>query len=276
MGLKEVLVPMQRLMACGAIIALIAVCVSVSADTVQVSAGTEFGITIDATDPVVRVGSSAAVRGRIVLQPSDSVEAPLTNFVIDDAVKLMTDIRMPQYALDTTALDDGVHEVRIDYTDGQVLLASTGAIPLHIYNTTHQAVFRQIGLGSPNFFKVQRKVLLHEIVWFNEREADLEKHGFISNRRVYITLTDLMRHIGGGIIWGPSENYIEVHRNDMVVRVIPGSSRIYVDGRRQSLGRSAIRMENRTYVPLRRMCQLFGIGVDWNRIENRALVSFAQ
>jgi len=34
-------------------------------------------------------------------------------------------------------------------------------------------------------------------------------------------------------------------------------------------------MENRTYVPLRPMCELFGIGVDWNHINNRAFVNFA-
>jgi len=61
----------------------------------------------------------------------------------------------------------------------------------------------------------------------------------------------------------------------MVVRVIPGSSRIYVDGNKQNLGRPAVRKENRTYVPVRPMCELFGVHVDWSDLQNRALVNFS-
>ncbi len=266
---------MQRVMLGTTIIALIAICVAAGANTTTISAGSQLGITINAAAPVVPLGSSVAVRGQITLRPSGPMPQGIKSFVVDGATKLMTDISMPEYALDTGDMDDGVHELRIDCTDGQVLLASTGTLPLHIYNTSHQALFQQAPRPDPNFFKLRRKIILREIVWFNGREADLEKHGFVRSGRVYITLTDLMRHIGGGIIWGPSRNYIEVHRNSMVVRVIPGSARIYVDGNRQSLGRRAIRMQNRTYVPLRPMCELFGIGVDWNRIDKRALVNFA-
>ncbi len=275
MSREEVLGLMGRLMLYAAIIALIALSVVAGANTVTVSAGSQWGITIDSPYPVVKMGSFAAARGELVLRPSAEMPEGICSVVIDGQTKFMSDLSMPEYILDTTKLEEGKHQLRIDCTDGQMLLASTGTIPLHIYNTTNQSLFKQSRTTGPAFFKVQRKIILREIVWFNAREADLEKHGFLRRGRVYITLTDLMRHIGGGIVWGPSRNYIEVHRNNMVVRIIPGSSRIYVDGNKQSLGRPAIRKESRTYVPVRPMCDLFGVHVDWNDLQNRALVSFS-
>jgi len=266
---------MPRLVFCATTIALVCLSTAAIAGTVTLSAGSELGVRINSTDPVVALGDSAAVRGEIMLSTSAPMPDGIKAVVVDGAVKHMTDASLPEYTLDTSRLSDGVHEVRIDAAKGDLLIASTGAVALHVYNASHDALFRQAPTVTPSFFKLQRKVLLREIAWFNNREGDLEKHGFIRNGRVYITLTDLMRHIGGGIIWGPKSSYIEVHRNNMVVRVIPGSSRIYVDGNARSLGRSAIRMENRTYVPLRPMCELFGIGVDWNHINNRAFVNFA-
>ncbi len=266
---------MPRLVISATIIALVCLSAVAFANTVTLSAGSQLGVTVSAVDPVVPFGESAAVRGTVTLTPSAPMPYGMKAVIVDGAVKMMTDAALPEYVLDTSTLADGIHEVRIDAADGDLLIASTGSVALHVYNSCHDVLFKQVATPTPSFFKLQRKVLLREIAWFNGREGDLEKHGFIRNGRVYITLTDLMRHIGGGIIWGPKSNYIEVHRNNMVVRVIPGSARIYVDGNARSLGHRAIRMQNRTYVPLRPMCELFGIGVDWNDINNRAYVNFA-
>ncbi|MFP3904541.1 MAG: stalk domain-containing protein [Armatimonadota bacterium] len=258
------------------IIALTALTVVVCANTVTVSAGSQLGITIDSSEPVVKLTDSAAVRGDILMQPSKALPGGEVSFSIDGSLRHISDLRMPDYALNTRSLADGIHEVRLDWTEGGRLLASTGSIPLHVYNSTSQALFSQArGPAAPDFFKLKRKVMKREIVWFNGREADLEKHGFIRNKRVYITLTDLIRHIGGGIIWGPSQDYIEVHRNNMVVRVFPHSSRILVDGNPRHLDRATTRKQNRLYVPVRPMCELFGVGVDWEKDINRALVNFS-
>lgn len=225
----------------------------------------------------MELSESAAVRGDIVMSPAERIDRGQVSFSVDGNLRHISDLRTPDYALNTRSLEDGVHEVRMDVTDGGTLLASTGSIPLHIYNTTSQALFEQAREDqAPDFFKVKREVVKREIIWFNDREADLEKHGFIRKGRVYITLTDLIRHIGGGIIWGPGPDYIEVHRNDMVVRVYPHSKKILVDGSVQHLGRTTLRKQNRTYVPVRPMCQLFGISIDWQKNINRARVNFAQ
>lgn len=267
---------MTRLATSVCIIALIALSVAAGANTVTVSAGSDLGITINSPEPVVQLSKSAAVRGDIVMSPEGRINRGQVSFCVDGNLRHISDLKMPDYALNTRLLKDGIHEVRMDVSDGGTLVASTGAIALHIYNSTSQALFEQArNAPAPDFFKLKRKVMKREIVWFNGLEADLEKHGFVRNGRVYITLTDLIRHIGGGIIWGPGPNYIEVHRNDMVVRIFPHSSRILVDGNVQYLDRTTLRKQNRTYVPIRPMCELFGIGVDWEDSLNRALVNFA-
>jgi len=103
--------------------------------------------------------------------------------------------------------------------------------------------------GTPEEPRVVR-----EIVYFNNREGDWEKHASIRKGRVYITLTDLIRHIGGSIIWGSSHDQIEVYRNDIVVKVFPNSSRACVNGSEMALGARTVRRQNRTYVPVRLLC----------------------
>jgi hypothetical protein len=266
---------MQKVMLSTAIIALIAVTVGAAANTTTVSVGSELGVVINATAPIVPMGSSAAVQGRICLEPAGPAPRAMTSFVLDDGVKLMTDTARPQFNLDTAELADGLHYVRLDYSDGPILLASTGSIPLYVYNNSQQAMMAQAAGSSPDFIKTQRKIIRREMVWFDGREGDLEKHGFIRGGRVYITLTDLVRHIGGSIVWGPHHRYIEVHRSNMVVRVVPDSATIYVDGRKQRVDRPALRIGDRTYVAVRPMCELFEIGVDWNYRTNRAMVGLA-
>ena len=170
---------MPRLVYYATIIALVCLSATAMANTVTLSAGSELGVTINAAEPIVPLGASAAVRGEVTVKPSGPMPDGMKAIIVDGAVKMMTDSDLPEYALDTGELADGVHEVRIDAADGDVLVASTGAVPLHVYNASHQALFKQAATASPNFFKLQRKVLLREIVWFNNREADLEKHGFI-------------------------------------------------------------------------------------------------
>ncbi len=133
----------------------------------------------------------------------------------------------------------------------------------------------QAGSG-PAFVKVQRKIIARQIVWFNGREGDLESGAFVSKGRTYLSVTDLMRHIGGTIIWGPSDSYIELHRRAVAVRVIPGSNIVYVNGRKVELERACMRIKGRTFVPLRLYCNLFGIHTDWNETEGRAYVTFAE
>ena len=148
------------------------------------------------------------------------------------------------------------------------------------------------GEGS-NFVKLYIFERKHDIVWYNDVEADAEKWGFVQHGRVYVTLTDLMRHIGGTVTWGPHRNRVFATREGVTVRVIPGSSQvvlynqsppdsIFIDwrdwpskgGTRASLGRAALQFGDRTYVPLRRMCAIFGVPVHWDSSKGRAHVWF--
>jgi len=45
----------------------------------------------------------------------------------------------------------------------------------------------------------------------------------------------LFRHLGGTIVWGPGSNWIEIHRNELTLRILPGSRRIFVNGQPRTL-----------------------------------------
>ncbi len=124
------------------------------------------------------------------------------------------------------------------------------------------------------FEKKYTPYVSHEIIFFNNVEADLEHHAFVRANYMYATLTDVARHIGGSITWGPSQSWVEVERKGKKVRIVPGASTIFVDGNKQSLSRSTFRIDKLLYVPIRSFCELFGCTVNWEESQHRAYVSF--
>ena len=128
--------------------------------------------------------------------------------------------------------------------------------------------------SAPGFQIIQREKIQREMVWFNGREGDFEYKPFLKNERVYVTLLDLMRHIGGNLLTGPPKNLIELERNNVLVRVLPDEHYAMLNGVKTDVERTPIKRGGAMYVPLRFYCNLFGIAVEWNRIEQRAYVSF--
>ncbi len=216
-----------------------------------------------------------AVRGTIRLAPhTDELPGAYTLFLVDGRSEYSTNDPMPAMDLDTTALSEGRHTVRIDSLDGSRRVASTGDVALEVAN---QAVLSQLGqaaAGQPAFVKLHHKKILREVVWFNGREGDLEKHGTIRGGHILITLTDLMRHIGGTVDWGPPSTLVLATRNNVTVRVVPGSNTVYVNGQARKMPVAAFRKANRTWVPVRAMCDFFGVRVDWDYYTDRAYVTY--
>lgn len=235
-----------------------------------------FALQVISATPLMRTADGAAVTGTVSLSPAETLKPGLTaTFYVDEQVKLVSDLARPEVTLDTTQLPDGLHQVRLEASDGTRLALSTGTIPLHVLNDAALNLLGQAGSGPVPFNKVMRKVIFREAVYFNGREADLEKHAFFSGNRIFITLTDLLRHVGGSIIWGPSKSYVMVERNGVKIRFIPGTATVFVNGARQSLGRATTRIESRLFVPIRPVLRLLdqNIATNYNRIQGRALVS---
>ncbi|MCD6359564.1 MAG: copper amine oxidase N-terminal domain-containing protein [Armatimonadetes bacterium] len=229
--------------------------------------------------PMTDAGPQPALRGEVAIAPvTERLDGCPLMLYVDDRPLALAGEGATEFSLDTTRLEDGRHTVRVDALRGEQLIASTGSIPVQVLNSVAPPAVQQVGdLGGerPSFNKLYRARIFHEIIYFNNREADLEKHAFIRNGRVYITLTDLLRHIGGTIIWGPDDDRIEVQRNDVTVRLFPHSSTVYVDDVKTSLGWSTVRKQNRTYVPVRPFCELFGIVTEWDFDKDRAYVTYS-
>jgi hypothetical protein len=238
-------------------------------------AGTEtLGLQIYSATPMLKTPGGASVTGTITLSPTADLQPGMTStFYLDSQAKLVSALPRPELSVDTTKLTDGLHELRMEVSDGARLAFSSGALPIHVLNNTTVNLLGQTKEEVPQINKVYRKIIMREVIWFNDREADLEKHAYFSHNRVYITLTDLLRHVGGSVIWGPTSSYVEVERNNVKMRFVPGSSTVYVNGKRESLGRATSRIDNRLFVPVRPVLALLGVGTDWNRVNGRAYVN---
>jgi len=199
-----------------------------------------------------------------------------TILYLDNRPALFANSRQAILNLDTTGLAEGEHELRVESGLGGEKLASASLL-LNVANgpsALHRQIAATASQPAPVFQRLYRKRIPREVVWFNGREGDLEKHGFKKYGEIYITATDLFRHVGGTIIWGPTQNWIELHRNNVVIRVIPGSKRIYVNGQEQELATPALRRANRTFVPVAEICSVLGLHTGWNAEEQRLYVTF--
>jgi hypothetical protein len=219
---------------------------------------------------MLRTPGGAAVTGMVTLSPVQSLPQGLTStFYLDNQVKLISALSQPELRVDTTKLGEGVHEVRLDIADGTQLAFSTGGVPLQVLSSATANLLGQEKPQEMAFNKVYRKIIHREAVWFDNREADLEKHAIGKSGHLEITLTDLLRHVGGNIIWGPSRDFVLVERNKLHLRFIPGTATVYVDGKRMSLGERTTRIDSRLFVPVGPVVALLGLKSQWNTIHHR-------
>jgi len=156
--------------------------------------------------------------------------------------------------------------------DGTQLAMGAGAPPVAMVAAVTGAALQASGTEEPPSTRVFHKVLMREIIWFDSREADLEKHAFERGGQIFITLTDLIRHIGGTPAWGKSGTQPLAYYRGKKIRVVPGSSSVYVNGKAHSLGAAAVRIDSRTFVPVRPMLRALGLRSHWDSATNRLYV----
>ncbi|HEY3396452.1 MAG TPA: stalk domain-containing protein [Armatimonadota bacterium] len=128
--------------------------------------------------------------------------------------------------------------------------------------------------AAADFIKLRRQYVPREAVWFNGREGDLEKHAIRRDGQLCITATDLLRHVGGTMVWGPGNNWVEVHRGDNTLRLIPGSRQVLLNGQSHQLLAPAARIAGNTWIPAANVCHLLGIAANWNADEQRLYVTY--
>jgi hypothetical protein len=261
---------------------LIAAVAAGHADSQVLATGATLDVKIESPNAIPMSELGPKVTGTLVVTPSPL--KPVCDrlvFYVDDEAKLTTSESGPRLELDTTALTDGEHTLRLEAETAGRLSYSSGTIRFQVQNKSGSAVagaFDRVAEnpGAPTYQKTFRAAISQEAIWFNGTEGDLERHAFISNGRMYITLNDLMRHIGGRIVWGPKAEYIEVTRNDKTVRLTQGSSKITVNGNPMDLRLPVTVHAGRTYVPARALCELFGVYIEYNKTERRAYVATPQ
>lgn len=266
---------------------IVAVCLSLLflvafavADVRVVPTGTSLDLKLDSPQAISMAGPVPTVQGTVTVAP-----APLRPscerlvFRVDGKVAVSTTDWDARLVLDTHKLADGIHAISLEAQKAGGLVVATGDVTINVANKAGAEVMAatdEAAESSPPYIRLYRASVTHEAVWFNGDPGDLERHGYIAGGRMYITLNDLVRHVGGQVIWGPRATYVEVKRNDVTIRVAPGSSVARVNGLSINLGSPVVTHKSLTYVPLRAMCKLFGVYVEWNDAERRAYVQAPQ
>lgn len=113
-------------------------------------------------------------------------------------------------------------------------------------------LFVSIAQADPVLVKIKRTVLPKTAISFDGKPADLEFAPFVEEASLFINLTDLIRHTGGIVIWGPAaKDGIAIYRNDLDLSdLLPIKT-----------------VNGAAYVPLRRAVSLMGMTVQWkNRV----------
>lgn len=234
-------------------------------------------VIIQSAAGVLPIDQGVAVRDQVMVKTEAPAEST-TIIALDDQPLVISNDTQPTLRLDTTKLAEGEHRLRVDATglDGTKLASATDLV-LHVANlpgALNEQIGATVAAPAPPFMTLYRKYIPREVVWFNGREGDLEKHGFRKNGQIYLTAVDLFRHIGGTILWGPTQNWIELHRNGVVIRIIPGSATAVVNGVARNLAGPCLRKEDRTYVPVESLCEALGLSTAWNAEEQRLYVTF--
>jgi len=266
-------VPVRPLF-CVCAIALLAPCF---ANQQVLSTGGSLDVRLQSAEPILPTQAGPMVRG--VIQVSPHPIKPVCDrivFYVDDQKKLATDAPGAKLLLDTAQLTEGEHELRVEAERAGKLFISTGTIAFQVANqegaAVLQAAVRPAPPNSPAFAKLYRARVSYEAIWFDGEEGDLERHAYIDEDRMYITLTDLLRHIGGRLIWGPDAEDILIERDKVSLTLVPGSTQAHANGEPVDLGKPVVVRGSRTFVPVRAMCEQFGIRIEWNEDERRAYV----
>ncbi len=239
--------------------------------------GNGLDLKIDSEHPVLQSPQGALVRGTISVMPSPI--KPVCDrlvFYVDGEARLATDASSPRLVLDTTEMTEGEHVLRLEAERDGRLFVSSGAVSIRVGNEAGAAVLGEAiqvpEKAAPPFQKLYRTPITDEAIWFNGLEGDLEKSAFKKSGRLYVSLTDLLRHIGGQIIWGPKSSYVEVHRNDVTLRITPGSSKVLLNNNPVNIKYATVFRDGRTFVPARAICNLFDVYIEWSDAEKRAYV----
>ncbi len=232
-------------------------------------------MSVASTEPVIRPGGPPVVRGTLTLSPeAEPMPQGYVTFYLNGTAQYSSNNPEPKYTLDTTELADGPHVLRIDVDSGPTTVGTTGNVVLRVANQVPIAQIMELVAGEPGIVKLHHKKILREVVWFNGREADLERHATIVQGRVCVTLNDLVRHIGGTIEWGPPANLVILKRGDRSLRIVPGSNVIHINGEEQIIVPAPFIKYNRTWVPVKPICDLLDITTVWDIYTDRAYVWF--
>jgi hypothetical protein len=144
------------------------------------------------------------------------------------------------------SIDDSTHTIRIQEEIGRIETSKDFALRLH--KKVVQVVFD----GKPLIFDVQPQIV---------------------NNRTLIPLRAIFEIMGANVEWNSDTQTVTATKDDTVVVLTIGDKSPTINGTRVSIDQPAIVINGRTLAPLRFVAEAFGGSVDWDGVNNTALIS---
>ncbi len=109
------------------------------------------------------------------------------------------------------------------------------------------ALLLAASVNAQDFSKIYKPMIRQDLVSFNGVPADFEYPPLLIGSRIFVNLTDLIRHVSGILVWG--DKYNDLFASARGVDLLPGIPLTQFEGMH--------------YVPLRQTAEMVGCPVRW-------------
>ncbi len=111
-------------------------------------------------------------------------------------------------------------------------------------------------------------------VFVNGQEVYFDVKPRLINDRTMVPLRAIFETLGARVDWDEATQTVTAYRGDVTIELTIGDSYMYVNGYSVYLDSPAVKIDDRTLVPVRAISESFGCEVEW--YEDKELVSIAE
>ena len=113
-------------------------------------------------------------------------------------------------------------------------------------------------------------------VYLNGVRMNFSEAPYMKNDRVMVPMRDIFEKLGADVVWNDGTQSVETQKGGVSAVIVIGSERMNVNGGDIKLDVPAEIKNDRTFVPLRAVSEMFGCEVRWIDSENRVNILYSE
>ncbi|MEN6460422.1 MAG: stalk domain-containing protein, partial [Syntrophomonas sp.] len=106
----------------------------------------------------------------------------------------------------------------------------------------------------------------------NGEEVFFDSDPLIINNRTLVPMRKIFEKMGVAVGYNQKTGNITAKKDDMLLELKSGSNRVMVNGKEQTMEVPLMLYNNRSYVPVRFVTEMFKGRVDWNQTDNMVIL----